>query len=65
MKLGSMSPKGLLANFGVSNHSGKIHGKYVLKIEADMNQFAKGVQLMEFARLKDLMEFVERISRKV
>lgn len=65
MKLWSMSAKGLLADFGDSNLSGKILGKYILMIEADMIHFDKGVPPMKFDRLKDLMEIVERINRKV
>lgn len=64
MKLGSTSVKGLLADFGESIHLGKINGKYVLMIEADTIQFDKSVSPIEFHRPDDLMEIVERISKK-
>nr|WP_275452503.1 DUF3898 domain-containing protein [Bacillus sp. 445_BSPC] len=65
MKLGSTSVKGLLADFGESIHLGKINGKYVLMIESNTIEFDKGVSPIEFYKPDDLMEIVERISRKV
>ncbi|MDQ0884254.1 DUF3898 domain-containing protein [Peribacillus sp. V2I11] len=65
MRLGSTSVKGLLADFGDSVHLGKINGKYVLLIESDIIEFDKGVSPIEFHGPDDLMEIVEKISRKV
>lgn len=64
LKVGSTSVKGLLADFGDTIHLGKINGKYVLLLEADSIQFEKGVSPIEFHKPDDLMEIVERISRK-
>ena len=64
MTVGSTSVKGLLADFGDTIHLGKINGKYVLLLEADSIVFEKGVSPIEFHKPDDLMEIVERISRK-
>lgn len=64
MKVGSTSVKGLLADFGDTIHLGKVNGKYVLLLEADSIMFEKGVSPIEFHKPDDLMEIVERISRK-
>ena len=64
MKVGSTSVKDLLADFGDTIHWGKINGKYVLLLEADSIVFEKGVSPIEFHKPDDLMEIVERISRK-
>ncbi|MFC0273714.1 DUF3898 domain-containing protein [Metabacillus herbersteinensis] len=64
MKLGETSIKGLLADFGENVHLGKINGRYVLLVEADSIQFEKGVSPIEFHRPDDLLEIIERISKK-
>lgn len=64
IKVGNTSVKGLLADFGESIHLGKINGKYVLLLEADSVVFEKGVSPIEFHKPDDLMEIVERISRR-
>ncbi|MDQ0220453.1 DUF3900 domain-containing protein [Peribacillus cavernae] len=64
MKLGETTVKGLLADFGKNIHLGKINGRYVLLVEAESIQFEKGVSPIEFHRPDDLVEIIERISRK-
>ena len=65
MTVESRSAKGLLADFGDTIHLGKINGKYVLLLKADSIVFEKGVSPIEFHKPNDLLEIVERISRKI
>lgn len=64
MKLDHVSVKGLLADYGDSIHLAKLHGKYVLLIEADTVTFEKGFSPVEFAKPDEIATVVEKIRQK-
>lgn len=64
-KLGDVTVKGLLADFGDAIHFAKHNGRYVVVIEGDAFQFEKGMSPVELVQPLDLVDVMPRIgSRK-
>lgn len=64
-KLGGVTIKGLLADFGVTLHFAKHNGRYVTVIEGDAFQFEKGVSPVELLQPPDLEEILPIIGTNV
>ncbi|MGO4344431.1 DUF3900 domain-containing protein [Paenibacillus sp. MCAF9] len=63
-KLGDVTVKGLLADFGDSIHFAKHNGRYVVVIEGDSFQFDKGMSPVELVQPLDLVNVMPRIGSK-
>ncbi|MCR8656382.1 DUF3900 domain-containing protein [Paenibacillus endoradicis] len=64
-KVGNVSIKGLLADYGVSVHIAKHNGRYVAVIEGDALQFEKGMSPVELLAPPPLEDIMEIIGTKV
>lgn len=63
-KLGSMSIRALLADFGDQLHIAKLGDKYVVVLEGDALSFDKGISPVELLHPEPLETIMERIQRK-
>src|SRR5690606_14105473 len=63
-KLGSVTVKGLLSDFGLSVHLAKHNGRYVAVIEGDAIQFEKGMSPIELLSPPELEELLPVIGTK-
>ncbi|WP_240644324.1 DUF3900 domain-containing protein [Paenibacillus paeoniae] len=61
-KLGGVTVKGLLSDFGDSIHFAKHNGKYVVVIEGDGFQFEKGMSPVELLQPRDLSDVLPIIG---
>ncbi|SFD70961.1 protein of unknown function [Paenibacillus catalpae] len=64
-KLGGVTVKGLLADFGMTLHFAKHNGSYVAVIEGDAFQFEKGVSPVELLLPPDLEQILPIIGTNV
>lgn len=64
-KVGNVSIKGLLADYGVSVHIAKHNGRYVAVIEGDGLQFEKGMSPVELLAPPELEDILPIIGTKV
>ncbi|NIK68942.1 DUF3900 domain-containing protein [Paenibacillus sp. BK720] len=64
-KLGGVTVKGLLADFGITLHFAKHNGRYVAVIEGDAFQFEKGVSPVELLLPPDLEQLLPIIGTNV
>ncbi|MFD1954424.1 DUF3900 domain-containing protein [Paenibacillus thailandensis] len=63
-KLGGVTVKGLLSDFGLSIHLAKHNGKYVAVIEGDAFQFDKGMSPVELLQPPDLADLLQVIGTR-
>ncbi|WP_138751478.1 DUF3900 domain-containing protein [Paenibacillus sinopodophylli] len=63
-KLGDVTVKGLLADFGDSIHFAKHNGRYVVIIEGDSFQFDKGMSPVELVQPLDLIDVMPKIGSR-
>lgn len=64
MKVGNMTVKALLADFGDRLHIAKLGNRYVVVMEGDGLQFDKGISPVELLHPESLDQIVDRIQRK-
>ncbi|ULL15799.1 DUF3900 domain-containing protein [Paenibacillus sp. H1-7] len=64
LKLGNMTVKALLADFGDRLHIAKMGSRYVIVMEGDGLLFDKGISPVELLDPEPLEQIVERIQRK-
>ncbi|SFS75253.1 DUF3900 domain-containing protein [Paenibacillus sp. BC26] len=63
-KLGDVSVKGPLAEFGQSIHFATYNGRYIALIEGDAFQFDRNMSPVELLQPPDLLEVLEVVGRK-
>ncbi|ALS27682.1 hypothetical protein IJ21_22850 [Paenibacillus sp. 32O-W] len=61
-KLGGVTVKGLLSEFGNAIHLARHNGKYIVVIEGDAFQFDRGMSPVELLHPPELAEIMERIG---
>ncbi|MCS7461072.1 DUF3900 domain-containing protein [Paenibacillus doosanensis] len=64
LKVGNMTVRGLLADFGDQLHIAKVGSRYVVVMEGDFLQFDKGISPVELLDPEPLESIVDRIQRK-
>ncbi|OXM87833.1 DUF3900 domain-containing protein [Paenibacillus rigui] len=64
LKLGSMTVRALLADFGDQLHIAKLGNKYVVVLEGEGLSFDKGISPVELLHPEPLEHIIDRIQRK-